>query len=139
MTEHDQKVQTLAAKIQDLPHGESSSWQDYIPLGVLFLGLLVLDTETREQRTLLGILTLAAAFLFWFGRRLGACPQEAEFRDKVVVREANIPGGSVRIFDDASIELQTADGTRWYRNFAELESSLRVSNDLNPPSNALPD
>jgi hypothetical protein len=69
MTEQDKKLQTLATKIQNLPHVEPSSWRDYIPLGVLFLCLLVFDTETLEQRTLLCFLTLAAAFLLWFGRR----------------------------------------------------------------------
>ena len=46
---------------------------------------------------------------------------------RVVVREANVPGGSVRVFDDGSIEHQAGAGTKWYRNFAELERSLRAS------------
>ena len=98
MTEHDKKLQTLAAKIQNLPHVKPPSWRDYITLGVLFLCLLVFDTETLEQRTLLCFLTLAVAFLLWFGHRLRAFAQEAEFHDKVVVREANIPGGNVKVF-----------------------------------------
>jgi hypothetical protein len=137
MTDHDKRLQTLPGKIQNLPHVEPSSWLDYIPLGALFFCLLVFDTETLAQRTLVCILTLAAAFLLWFGRRLRAFAQEAEFRDKVVVREANIPGGNVRVFDDASIELQTAAGTRWFRSFAELEHSLRASDGLKPPSKAM--
>jgi hypothetical protein len=123
--------ETLARR--NLPHVEPSSLREYIPLGVLFLCLLVFDTETREQRTLLCILTLAAAFLLWFGRGLRVVRKKAEFRDKVVVREANIPGGNVKIFDDASIELQTAAGTKWFRSFAELEHSLRASDGLKPP------
>jgi hypothetical protein len=31
------------------------------------------------------------------------------------------------VFDDGSIEHQTGAGTKWYRNFAELERSLRAS------------
>ena len=127
MTKHDTKLHALAGKIQNLPHLEGSSWLDYSPLGLLFLCLMVFDTETPEQRTLLCSLTLLVAFLLWFARRLRAFAQKAEFRDKLVVREANIPGGSVRIFDDASIELQTAAGKRWYRSFAELEHSLQAS------------
>ena len=50
---------------------------------------------------------------------------------RVVVREANVPGGSVRVFDDGSIEHQTGAGTKWYRNFAELERSLRASIGVN--------
>jgi hypothetical protein len=132
MTKHDKKLHVLAAKIKNLPPVEPSSWWDYIPLGLLFLCLLVFDTETRTQRTLLCLLMLLAAFLLWFGHRLRAVAQQAEFRDKVVVREANIPGGNVRVFHDASIELQTAAGTRWFRSFAELEHSLGASEGLNP-------
>jgi hypothetical protein len=130
MTEHDTKLQTLAAKIQNLPHAKPASLRDYAILAVLFLCLLLFDTETRAQRTLLSFLTLAVVFLLWFGRRLRAFAQEAEFREKVVVREGNIPGGNVRVFDDASIELQTTAGTRWFRSFAELEHSLRASEGL---------
>ena len=54
----------------------------------------------------------------------------------MIVREANIPGGSVKVFDDGSIELQTAAGTRWFRSFAELERSLRASNGLQPHQGA---
>ena len=133
MTEHDQKLQSLAAKIVNLSEVEPSAWPNYIPLGVLFLCLLVFDTETREQRAILCILTLTAAFVLWFGRRLRAFAQEADFRNRAVVREANIPGGSVRVFDDASIELQTAAGTRWFRSFAELERSLRGSEGVKTP------
>jgi hypothetical protein len=137
MTEHDQKPQSLAAKIQNLSDVEPSSWPNYISLGVLFLCLLVFDTETREQRAILCILTLTAAFVLWFGRRLRAFAQEADFRNSAVVREANIPGGSVRVFDDASIELQTAAGTRWFRSFAELERSLRGSEGVKTPNKAM--
>ena len=40
------------------------------------------------------------------------------------------------MFDDGSIELQTAAGTRWFRNFAELERSLRATNALQPRQGA---
>ena len=50
--------------------------------------------------------------------------------DRVVVREANIPGGKVRVFDDGSIEHETASGTNWYRSFTELERSLRAKDSL---------
>ena len=40
------------------------------------------------------------------------------------------------MFDDGSIELQTAAGTRWFRNFAELERSLRATNALQPRQSA---
>jgi hypothetical protein len=110
----------------------------YIPLVVVFLCLWVIDTETWLQRVLLIFLSLAAtAFLLWFGTWHRAFAREAEFRDKVVVRESKIPGGNVRIFDDASIELQTAAGTRRYRNFAELEHSIRASDGLKLPSKAI--
>lgn len=95
------------------------------------------DTETWEQRAILCILTVTAAFVLWFGRRLRAFAQEADFRNSAVVREANIPGGSVRVFDDASIELQTAAGTRRFRSFAELERSLRGSEGVKTPSKAM--
>jgi hypothetical protein len=58
MTKHDKKLHALAAKIKNLPPVEPSSWWDYIPLGLLFLCLLVFDTETRTQRTLLCLLML---------------------------------------------------------------------------------
>jgi hypothetical protein len=51
----------------------------------------------------------------------------------VVIREANIPGGKVRVFDDGSIEHQTAAGTKWFRSFAELERSLRAKDNVKPP------
>jgi hypothetical protein len=50
--------------------------------------------------------------------------------ERVVIREANIPGGKVRVFDDGSIEHQTAVGTNWFRNFAELERSLRAKESV---------
>ena len=53
--------------------------------------------------------------------------------DRVVIREANIPGGKVRIFDDGSIEHQTAAGTNWFRSFAELERALRSKDSVKPP------
>jgi hypothetical protein len=58
--------------------------------------------------------------------------EEGEGADRVIVREANIPGGHVRIFDDSSIELQTEAGTTWYRSFTELERSLRMKDGLKP-------
>jgi len=126
MTEHDKNLQTLAANIQNLPPVDPSSWQAYIPLGLLFLCLLVFDTDTRTQHTLLGLLTLVAAAVVWLGCRLRVPAQEAPFRKKAVIREGGIPGGNVRVFDDSSIELQTATGTRVFRSFAELEASLRA-------------
>jgi hypothetical protein len=60
--------------------------------------------------------------------------QEAQdSADRVLVREANIPQGHVRVFDDGSFELQTADGTTWYRNVTELERSLRAKDAPRPP------
>jgi hypothetical protein len=53
--------------------------------------------------------------------------------ERVVIREANIPGGKVRIFGDGSIEHQTAAGTNWFRSFAELERSLRAKDSVKPP------
>ena len=126
MTKHDMKLHTLAASIQNLPHVEPSSWRIYVPLGLLFACLLLFDTETRTQHTLLGLLTLVAALLLWLGSRLRVPAQEALFQKKVVIREGSIPGGSVRVFDDASIELQTAAGTSVFRNYAELKCSLRA-------------
>ena len=35
--------------------------------------------------------------------------EEAKSRDKELIQEAAIPGGTVKVFDDASIELETAD------------------------------
>lgn len=55
--------------------------------------------------------------------------------ERAVIREADIPGGKVRIFDDGSIEHETAAGTNWFRNFAELERSLSAKNSLPPPQN----
>jgi hypothetical protein len=55
--------------------------------------------------------------------------QEAP-QERVVIREASIPGGKVRIFDDGSIEHETAAGTNWFRNFAELERSLRAQESV---------
>ena len=49
--------ETLARR--NLPHVEPSSWRDYSPLGLLFLCLMVFDTETPEQRTLLCITNVA--------------------------------------------------------------------------------
>ena len=76
----------------------------------------------------------------WQPRPVRAEKEQAEVQeevsDKVIVREANIPGGSVKVFDDGSIELQTAAGTRWFRSFAELERSLRASNGLQPHQGA---
>jgi hypothetical protein len=63
--------------------------------------------------------------------------QEGEpLADRVVVREANIPGGRVKVFDDDSFELQTDAGTTWYRNVTELERSLRAK-DAPKPSQEL--
>ena len=45
---------------------------------------------------------------------------QEEVSDKVIVREANIPGGSVKVFDDGSIELQTAAGTKRFRSLRNL-------------------
>ena len=125
-TGHDKNLQTLAANVQNLPPVDPSSWQAYVPIGLLFLCLLVFDTETRTQHTLLGLLTLVAAVLLWLGCRLQTPAKEACFRKKAVIREGSIPGGNVRVFDDSSIELQTAAGTRVFRSFAELEFSLRA-------------
>ena len=136
MTEHDQNLRVWQPRIVNLSDVEPSSWPNYIPLGVLFLCLLVFDTETREQRAILCILTLTAAFVLWFGRRLRAFAQEADFRNRAVVREANIPAAAL-VFDDASIELQTAAGTRWFRSFAELERSLRGSEGVKTPNKAM--
>jgi hypothetical protein len=52
-------------------------------------------------------------------------------RDKSVVRKEEIPGGSITIFDDRSLALTTSTGTRWFRNYAELERSLREKGGLN--------
>src|SRR5262245_13205438 len=130
MTEHDKNLQSLAANIRDLTHVDPSSWRIYIPLGLLFVCLLVFDTETRTQHILLFLLTLVAAFLLWLGCRRAAA-QRSGFREEAVVREGNIPGGKVRVFDDASIELQTAAGAWRFRSFAELEHSLRADEVLN--------
>ena len=130
MTEHDKNLHTLAANTQTLPRVDPSSWRAYIPLGLLFLGLLVFDTETRTQHTLLCLLMLVAAFLLWLGCRLRAPAQGSRFLEKAVIREGSIPGGNVKVFDDASIELQTAAGTRVFRSFAELEHSLRAGEAL---------
>jgi hypothetical protein len=54
----------------------------------------------------------------------------AESPEREVIREANIPGGRVRIFDDGSIELETATDKTWYRSFTELERSLRARDGL---------
>ena len=54
----------------------------------------------------------------------------AQSPERVVVREASVPGGKARVFDDGSIEIQTATGTKWYRSFAELERSLRANHGL---------
>jgi hypothetical protein len=54
----------------------------------------------------------------------------AESSEREVVREANIPGGRVRVFDDGSIELETAADKTWYRSFTELERSLRARDGL---------
>ena len=75
----------------------------------------------------------------WQPRPVRAEKEQAEVQeevpDKVIVREANIPGGTIRVFDDGSIELQTAAGTRWFRSFAELERSLRDQHGAKPTSN----
>jgi hypothetical protein len=81
MTKHDMKLQTPAASIQNLPHVEPSSWRVYVPLGLLFVCLLLFDTETRTQHALLGLLMLVAALLLWLGSRLrvpaqGSAPSE---------------------------------------------------------------
>jgi hypothetical protein len=55
---------------------------------------------------------------------------EAQSPEKVVIQEAAIPGGIVKIFDDSSIELQTAEGSNWFANFPELERSLRAKERL---------
>jgi hypothetical protein len=114
MTEHDTKL------FQNLPDVGLSSRMDYIPLGLLFLCLFIFDTETGTQATLLFFLTLTAAFLIWFGniRRSKAPGHEAELHKGW--GEAVIPGGNVKAFDDGSIELQTAAGTRRFRSIAEL-------------------
>jgi len=54
----------------------------------------------------------------------------AESPEREVIREANIPGGRVRIFDDGSIELETPASKTWYRSFTELERSLRARDGL---------
>jgi hypothetical protein len=51
-------------------------------------------------------------------------------RDRIVVRKEQIPGGSVTIFDNRSIALTTSTGTQWFRNYAELERSLRGNGGL---------
>ena len=91
MTQHDKNIQALAARIQNLPPVDSSPWRNYIPLAVLFLCLLVFDTETWKQRALLCFLTLVGAFLIsLLSKRFRAIPnfpcsvstrrrQEAEF------------------------------------------------------------
>jgi hypothetical protein len=56
--------------------------------------------------------------------------EEEGSADRVVVREANIPQGRVKVFDDGSFELQTDAGTTWYRNVTELERSLRSKDTL---------
>jgi hypothetical protein len=66
-------------------------------------------------------------------------PRAEEPADRMVVREASIPGGKVRFFDDGSIEHETAAGASWFRSFAELERSLRAKDALRPrqdPDNA---
>lgn len=50
-----------------------------------------------------------------------------------VLQEQRVPGGVVRVFKDGSIELETAAGTRWFRDFEELE---RVSKAPGRPSDA---
>ena len=56
--------------------------------------------------------------------------------ERTVIREANIPGGKVRVFDDGSIEHQTAAGTNWFRSFTELERSLRAEASVKSPQGA---
>ena len=56
-----------------------------------------------------------------------------------ILQEQHLPGGTVRVFTDGSIELETSAGTRWFRDFNELE---RVSKAQEPvadnPSATLP-
>jgi hypothetical protein len=56
--------------------------------------------------------------------------------EKVVIREASVPGGKAKVFDDGSIEIQTASGTKWFRSFTELERSLRGKDGVEPRQNA---
>ena len=44
--------------------------------------------------------------------------------------------GQGRVFDDGSIEIETAGGTKWYRSFTELERSLRAKDGLEPGQNS---
>ena len=55
--------------------------------------------------------------------------------ERVVVREASVPGGKAKVFDDGSIEIQTATGTKWYRSFTELERALRAKDGAEPSPN----
>jgi hypothetical protein len=52
-------------------------------------------------------------------------------RPRAVVGKGEIPGGVVILYDDNSIELETASGLQSFQSLAELENSLRRSQ---PPS-----
>jgi hypothetical protein len=67
----------------------------------------------------------------------GTTQEADQIPERVVVREASVPGGKAKVFDDGSIEIRTATGTKWYRSFTELERSLRV-NDVQECSRSGP-
>ena len=79
MTEHDQKRQSLAAKNCKSVRGRAVCMAELHSSRSIVLCLLVFDTETREQRAILCILTLTAAFVLWFGRRLRAFARKRTF------------------------------------------------------------
>ena len=71
-------------------HSSSPPYLDAIPEVFDLHRLCRLKLYSPERRTLLCSLMLLVAFLLWFGRRLREFAQDAEFRDKLAVREANI-------------------------------------------------
>ena len=50
-----------------------------------------------------------------------AAAGEAEVSLPALLQEEKVPEGVVRLFEDGSIELETSAGTRWFRDFEELE------------------
>lgn len=48
-------------------------------------------------------------------------------RERTIIGKGDVPGGIVTLFDDNSIELETASGRKWFPSLADLEKSFRPS------------
>jgi hypothetical protein len=62
-----------------------------------------------------------------FEQSIAAIRADMARSERKVVRKATVPGGRVTLYDDGSIEYEDAHGARWFKNFAELERSLRAA------------